>query len=637
MRQNSSNVLHIDIETYCESDLRKCGVHAYTQHPSFDIMLIAYAFNGDPVRVIDTQDEGIPDNLIHALEDSNITKVAHNATFEMQCFREYDIKIDEADWVCTMAMANRQSLPAGLSQLAEALKLDIQKMSIGTSLISYFSKGVPRRTKYTSEEALDKWEVFKEYCIRDVETARAVYNALAAEDQGLALEDELYRLDCRINSKGVLVDTAFVSTARRLADIEVSSSLEKLKRLTGLDNPNSVLQFKKYLKEAHGLEVDILSKDVVQELYDTTKSKTLKEILGLRLLSSKASLKKYDAIARATCSDNKIRGMLQYYGASRTGRWAGRLVQLHNLKRNSISDIGLARDLVLAGDTKGLNLAYGLDITEILGQLIRTALVPCNDYFVVSDFSAIEARVLAWLAGETWKSKVFADGGDIYKTSYSKAFKVPIQDVTKDMRQIGKVMELALGYGGGIGAMQQFGADRLGMDDLAMQNTIRAWRRTNPNITRFWRELEAACIDAVAESTVTYVSCLKVYMRRGKLRIMLPSGRELTYQNVRLTQNRFGGSAVSYMEYGTKKARSDTYGGKLAENATQAVARDILAEAMLKLDASGFDIVAHVHDEVIIDGGDKDEVSHIMCQVPTWADGLVINAESYTCPYYYKD
>lgn len=637
MRQNSSKLLYIDIETYCEADLRKCGVYAYTQHPAFDIMLIAYAFNAGPVKVVDTQDEGIPDNLICALEDSNITKVAHNAAFEMQCFREYDIKIDEADWVCTMAMANRQSLPAGLSQLAEALKLDIQKMSIGTSLISYFSKGVPRRTKYTSEEALDKWEVFKEYCIRDVETARAVYNALAAEDQGLALEDELYRLDCRINSKGVLVDTAFVSAARRLADIEVSSSLEKLKRLTELDNPNSVLQFKKYLKEAHGLEVDILSKDVVQELYDTTKNGDLKEILRLRLLSSKASLKKYDAIARATCRDNKIRGMLQYYGASRTGRWAGRLVQLHNLKRNSIPDIGLARDLVLAGDAEGLKLAYGLDVTEIFGQLIRTALVPCNDYFIVSDFSAIEARVLAWLAGETWKLKVFADGGDIYKMSYSKAFKVPIQDVTKDMRQIGKVMELALGYGGGIGAMQQFGAEKLGMDNLALQSSVLAWRRANRYITNFWYELEVACIDAIAESAVTQVSCLKVYMRKGKLRIMLPSGRELTYQNVRLTQNRFGGCAVSYTDYRAKHVKSDTYGGKLAENVTQATARDLLAEAMLRLDASGFDIVAHVHDEVIIDGGDKDEVSRIMCQMPAWADGLAVAAESYTCPYYYKD
>lgn len=645
--------LAIDIETFSSADLLKGGVYKYVESPDFDILLFAYSFDGADVEIIDLTVDELPENLIEVLTDSRILKTAHNANFERTCLQKYlGIELSPDQWSCTMAVASMVGLPLSLDAVAKALNLEQQKDATGKSLIRYFclpckpTKVNGSRIRNHPQDDPEKWEKFKHYCMQDVRTEQAIrkrINWFTVPDS----EIKLWQLDQRINDKGILLDPTLVNRAIAM-DLEYNDKLViEAIQLTGLDNPNSVSQLKKWMQEAIGEEVETLSKNSIPELLKKTDDKIVKRVLHIRQEMSRTSVKKYKAMEAAICADMRVRGLLQYYGANRTGRWAGRLVQVQNLPQNHLPDLELARSLVRDGDTELVDMAFG-NVPDTLSQLIRTSFVaPPGHRFIIADFSAIEARVIAWLAGEQWRLQVFNTHGKIYEASASQMFKVPIQDIKKgsDLRQKGKVSELALGYQGGPNALITMGALKMGLKEEELPMLVRMWRNANKAIVAFWNTVQDAAITCVRDNTLEKIQHgISFFMERGVLFIELPSKRRLAYLRPKLVNSKFGGMALTYegMSQTTKQwTRQDTYGGKLVENIVQAVARDCLADAMLRLDAAGYNEVMHVHDEIVMEEpygkGSLEEVNKIMGTTIPWAKGLPLKADSYECEFYKKD
>lgn len=644
------SILGIDIETYSEVDLPKCGVYAYAEHPSFEILLFAYAFDDEETHVVDLKcGERLPPRVLDALTDPTITKAAFNAAFERTCISRYLGQfLDAAQWQCTAVQSAMLALPLSLEGVGEVLGIERRKLKEGGDLVRYFSlpckptKANGQRTRNLPEHAPEKWQRFKEYCVRDVEAEREI----RAKLQGYpipAKEQELYRLDQEINDRGIMVDPVLVARAIECDEQYREKTTKRAYELTGLANPNSPVQLKEWLKE-QDTEVDTLDKKAVRALLPDAEGDVL-EVLKLRLLMAKTSVKKYEAIRRSVCADGRVHGLLQFYGANRTGRWAGRLVQVQNLPQNHLPDLALARDLVKAGRYEDIEALYE-STPGVLSELIRTAFVPrpgCR--FIVADFSAIEARVIAWLSGEQWRLEVFAQGGDIYCASASQMFHVPVEKHGQNshLRQKGKIAELALGYGGAVGALTAMGALEMGLQEEELPPLVRQWREANPHIIRLWAQVENAAITAVRERTEVALGRLVFQYRSGMLFIALPSGRKLCYVKPRIQTNRFGGDGLTYEGVGESKkwTRIETFGGKLTENIVQATARDLLAEAMLRLRDTGFEIVMHVHDEAVLEvpigHSGVEEVCALMAEAPAWADGLPLRADGYECEFYKKD
>lgn len=643
-------ILSIDIETYSDVDLTKCGVYAYSDSPNFEILLFAYAFDEEPTQITDLAcGENLTQRVLAALEDPAITKAAFNAQFERTCISRYlGRKLSPEGWQCTAVQSAMLALPLSLDNVGEVLNIQRKKLKEGADLVRFFSmpckstKTNGGRTRNRPEDAPEKWERFKTYCIRDVDAEREIRQKLWKFPIPES-EMELYRMDQEINDRGILVDWKLVENAVLCDNQYRQMVTARAYELTGLSNPNSPAQIKGWLAE-HGVEAEKLDKKTVKGLISETDGEVL-EVLKLRLLMAKTSVKKYEAIERSVCSDGRVHGLLQFYGANRTGRWAGRLVQVQNLPQNHIPDLELARSLVKEQRFEDLDLLYD-STPEVLSELIRTAFVPkpgCR--FIVADFSAIEARVLAWFAGEQWRLDTFAEGRDIYCASASKMFGVPVvkHGVNGHLRQKGKIAELALGYGGAVGALTSMGALDMGIQEEELQPLVSQWRNSNPHITKFWWEVDAAAVKAVKERTEVVRGNLCFTYRSGILFVTLPSGRKLSYIKPRMTQNRFGKESLSYEGVGESKKwmRIETYGPKLVENIVQATARDLLAQAMLRLRNQGFEIVMHIHDEAVLevpDGvSDVDEICRIMSEAPDWAAGLPLRADGYACAFYKKD
>ena len=642
--------LGIDIETYSEVDLPKCGVYAYAEHPSFEILLFAYAFDDEETQVVDLKcGERLPPRVLDALTDPAITKTAFNAAFERTCIgRCLGKRLDAAQWQCTAVQSAMLALPLSLEGVGEVLGIERKKLKEGGDLVRYFSlpckptKANGQRTRNLPEHAPEKWQRFKEYCVRDVEAEREI----RAKVQGYptpAKEQELYRLDQEINDRGIMVDPVLVARAIECDEQYREKTTKRAYELTGLANPNSPAQLKEWL-EGQGTQVDTLDKKAVRALFPDAEGDVL-EVLKLRLLMAKTSVKKYEAIRRSVCADGRVHGLLQFYGANRTGRWAGRLVQIQNLPQNHLPDLALARDLVKAGRYADIEALYE-STPNVLSELIRTAFVPrpgCR--FIVADFSAIEARVIAWLAGEQWRLEVFEGGGDIYCASASKMFHVPVEKHGQNshLRQKGKIAELALGYGGAVGALTAMGALEMGLAEEELPPLVRQWREANPHIIRLWAQVEDAAMTAAREKARVRLGRLTFHCRSGMLFITLPSGRKLCYVKPRIQTNRFGGDGLTYegVGEGKKWTRIETFGGKLTENIVQATARDLLAEAMLRLRDAGLEIVMHVHDEAVLEvpigHSGVEEVCALMAEAPAWADGLPLRADGYECEFYKKD
>lgn len=643
-------ILSIDIETYSDVDLTKCGVYAYSDSPNFEILLFAYAFDEEPTRITDLAcGEKLPQKVLDALEDPAITKAAFNAQFERTCISRYlGRRLSPNGWQCTAVQSAMLALPLSLDNVGEVLDIQRKKLKEGTELVRFFSmpckptKANCGRTRNRPEDAPEKWERFKTYCIRDVDAEREIRQKLWKFPIPES-EMELYRMDQEINDRGILVDQQLVENAV-LCDNQYRQMVStRAYELTGLSNPNSPAQIKGWLAE-HGVEAEKLDKKTVKGLISETDGEVL-EVLKLRLLMAKTSVKKYEAIERSVCSDGRVHGLLQFYGANRTGRWAGRLVQVQNLPQNHIPDLELARSLVKEQRFEDLDLLYD-STPEVLSELIRTAFVPkpgCR--FIVADFSAIEARVLAWFAGEQWRLDTFAEGGDIYCASASKMFGVPVvkHGVNGHLRQKGKIAELALGYGGAVGALTSMGALDMGLQEEELQPLVSQWRNSNPHITKFWWDVDAAAVKAVKERTEVILGKLYFTYRSGILFITLPSDRKLSYIKPRMTQNRFGRESLSYEGVGESKKwmRIETYGPKLVENIVQATARDLLAQAMLRLRNKKFEIVMHIHDEAVLEVPEGvsgvEEICRIMSEQPDWAAGLPLRADGYECAFYKKD
>ena len=642
--------LGIDIETYSDVDLQKCGVYAYTDSPAFEILLFAYAFDDEDVSIVDVaQGESMPERVMEALTDDSIVKTAFNTAFERTCIaKNYSLTLPPVSWQCTAVQSAMLALPASLEGVGEVLAIRQKKLKEGKDLVRYFSmpckptKANGGRTRNMPEDAPEKWELFKSYCIRDVEAEREIRYKL----RNYPIPDSeqlLYQMDQEINDRGILVDQVLVDHAVT-CDTEYREQVtRRAYELSGLENPNSPAQIKEWLSDK-GVEVESLSKKAVAGLIKETDGEVL-EMLKLRLLMAKTSVKKYEAIKRSVCLDGRVHGLLQFYGANRTGRWAGRLVQVQNLPQNHLEDLSLARDLVKAGDYETLDLLFD-SVPGVLSELIRTAFIPkpgCR--FIVADFSAIEARVLAWLSGENWRIQTFIEGGDIYCASASKMFGVPVVKHGENghLRQKGKISELALGYGGSQGALTAMGAIDMGIPEEELPELVSQWRAANPHITKFWWDVDAASKKAVREKTRVDLGNVAFEYRSGILFITLPSGRKLSYVKPRLETNRFGRSAITYEGVGESKKwmRIETYGAKLTENIVQATARDLLAQAMLRLRAAGYEIVMHVHDEAVVEvpegTSSVEEVCRIMAEQPAWAKGLPLNADGYECAFYKKD
>ncbi|MBN8193811.1 DNA polymerase [Bacillus sp. NTK074B] len=647
-------LLSIDIETYSKVDLIKSGVYAYCESDDFKILLFAYAVDDEEVQIVDlASGEEIPDDILKAMTDPAVIKTAYNANFERTCLAKHFHKpMPPEQWRCSSVHALMLGLPGYLDGVAKCLRFKDQKMKEGKALIRYFSvpckptKVNEGRTRNLPEHDLDKWATFKDYCKQDVEVERQIRKKLEAFPI-TKVEQKLWELDQKINDEGVLIDNNLVTNAIQ-ADKKFQDQLFKeAVRLTGLENPNSPAQLKGWLLK-QGLEVDSLAKKNVEALMSEVEKPKVKRLLELRQAMSKTSVKKYEAMKRSICSDQRIRGLLQFYGANRTGRWAGRLVQIHNLPRNSLKDLKIARDLLITGNYDTLELLFE-SVSDVLSQLIRTAFIPSKGHrFVVADFSAIEARVIAWLAGERWRMDVFQSHGKIYEASAAQMFKVPIETIDKGspLRQKGKIAELALGYGGSKGALMQMGALEMGLTEDELPDLVSAWREANPNIVKLWWGIEASAVKAVKERAVVKMQYgLTFHYTKGILFITLPSGRSLAYVRPRIgVDERFGKEQLTYegTEQGSKQwGRIPTYGGKLSENIIQAIARDCLAVSMLRLDEAGYRINFHVHDEVILDvpiaTGSMEEVENTMGQSIDWAPGLPLGADSFETFYYKKD
>ncbi|MGI5876780.1 MAG: DNA polymerase [Dethiobacteria bacterium] len=649
------HVISIDIETFSDIDLGKCGVYRYAESPSFDILLFSYSIDDGQIKLIDlASGEKLPEEIINSLMDASIIKTAFNANFERVCLMKYlcrvlgkEVYLDPSSWRCSEVQAAMLGLPLHLEGVAQVLKLEEQKMSEGKTLIRYFcmpckpTAANGGRTRNLPSDAPEKWEQFKAYNIRDVEVELAIRKKLEKYPIPEA-EHDLYVLDQKINDRGFQADMNFVMQAITCDRQFSVAATEKAYELTGLENPNSVAQLKDWLV-GRGVEVENLSKKNVQELVGETEGE-VKEALKLRLLMAKTSVRKYEALERAVCSDGRVHGLLQFYGANRTGRWAGRLVQVQNLPQNHLEDLKLARDLVKEGRFEDIDLLFG-NIPGVLSELIRTAFVPKEGHrFIVADFSAIEARVISWLAGEKWRLEVFASHGKIYEAAASMMFHVPIEEVTKGspLRQKGKISELACGYGGGVGALKAMGALEMGVEEDELQGLIDNWRTANPRIVNFWWEVDKAAITAVKERTKTRTHGIIFTYQSGMLFVTLPSGRNLVYVKPKLMLNKFGREGLTYEGIGATKKweRIETYGPKIVENIVQATSRDLLADAMLRLDRAGFAIVAHVHDEVIceVPEGESsvEEICSFMSKGPKWAQGLPLTADGYECEFYQK-
>lgn len=659
--------LEIDIETYSSVDLKKCGVYKYAESPDFEILLFGYSVDGGAARTVDLAcGERIPREILDALLDKKVTKWAFNAQFERICLSSFLSKqgiafdknhedyvhsnssvrfLHPSSWKCSMVWSAYMGLPLSLEGVGTVLGLEKKKLSEGKDLIRFFSvpctptKINKGRTRNLPEHDLEKWKAFKDYNIRDVETEKLIQDKLKKFPVPDAVWEE-YHMDQEINDRGILVDIAFVEQALSLDQSSRNKLTLSMKELTAVENPNSVLQMKSWLSKK-GLEVDTLGKKVVASLLDKTDGDVLKALV-LRQKLSKSSVKKYQAMENAVCKDQRLRGMFQFYGANRTGRFAGRLVQLQNLPQNHMEDLAQARALVRNGDFDAMEMLYE-DIPDTLSQLIRTAFIPAKGMqFYVADFSAIEARVIAWLAGEDWRTKIFIDGGDIYCASASKMFRVPVEKhgVNGHLRQKGKIAELALGYGGSVGALKSMGALDMGLTEEELQPLVDAWRQANPHIVSFWWEVDRAIKKAIKERMPQSVYGVKVFCQSGMLFITLPSGRNLAYVKPHIGENRFGSESVTYEGVGSTKKweRIESYGPKFVENIVQAISRDILLFAMRTLQHC--DIVAHVHDELIIEASPStclNEICKKMGKVPPWAQGLVLNAEGYICDFYKKD
>ena len=642
--------LSLDLETYSDVDLVKCGVYAYVNSPNFEILLMAYSFDNEKVKIIDLAlHEVIPEDVKKAILSDEVMKMAFNANFERTCLSKYfGINLKADTWCCSAVQASMLSLPPSLECVGEVLGLNNKKMKEGKELIKYFccpckpTKINGNRTRNLPIHDLEKWKIFKSYCIRDVEVESEIRNKLK-NHQITEKEMELYRLDQSINDRGILVDMNLVKNAIACDKQFIVTATERAYELTGLENPNSVVQLKGWLKD-RGITIESLSKKDVSNLVAECDGE-IEEALKLRLLMSKTSVKKYEAIERSVCSDGRVHGLFQFYGANRTGRWAGRLVQVQNLPQNHIKDLELARNIVKNGTLEELEMFYE-STPKVLSELVRTAFIPkAGCRFIVADFSAIEARVLAYLAGEKWRLGVFKTHGKIYEASASAMFHVQIDQIKKgsELRQKGKIAELALGYGGSTGALISMGALEMGLKEEELKPLVMAWRNTNPNITKFWWDVDKAAITSVKEKSITKVGRIEFKYCGGILFIKLPSGRKLSYIKPRLQINKFEREGLSYegITESKKWGRIETYGPKLVENIVQAVARDLLAEAMLRLDKAGYEIVMHVHDEVVIESsinkGSLNEVYEIMSVSPKWAEGLCLRADGYECSYYKKD
>ncbi len=659
--------LEIDIETFSSVNLNKCGVYKYAESDDFEILLFGYSVDGGAVVTVDLAcGEQIPEDVLAALTDDDVTKWAFNAQFERVCLSRYlsdrgislDPFYDEhplsqecarflnpAAWKCSMVWSAYMGLPLSLAGVGAVLGLEKQKLTEGKDLIRFFSvpcnptKTNNGRTRNLPEHDTEKWSRYKSYNIRDVETEMQIQERLSKFPVPEYVWEE-YHMDQEINDRGIRVDMPFVEQAISLDQKTRERLMQEMQEKTNLENPNSVVQMKSWLSE-NGLETETLGKKVVAALIDDV-SDELAEVLTLRQQLARSSVKKYQAMEAAACKDNRCRGMFQFYGANRTGRFAGRLVQLQNLPQNHMSDLSAARGLVREGNLTALDLLYE-DIPDTLSQLIRTAFIPEEGKkFYVADFSAIEARVIAWFAGEAWRTQVFLDGGDIYCASASQMFKVPVEKhgVNGHLRQKGKIAELALGYGGSVGALKAMGALEMGIAEEELQPLVNAWRNSNPNIVRFWWEVDAAVKTAVKEKRVQVVRGMKIYYQSGMLFITLPSGRNLSYVKPRMGENKFGGESVTYEGIGATKKweRLESYGPKFVENIVQATSRDILMNSIRTL--RGCSIVAHVHDELIIEA-DPAVSLEVLCEqmarVPSWAEGLILRADGYTCDFYQKD
>ena len=648
-------VLSIDLETYSPVDLSKAGVYKYASHPEFEILLFAFSLNHSSPELFErpTRHSTLKINSVaiqEILEDPKIIKTAFNAQFERICLEKYyKINLPPDQWQCSSIYARYLGLPGDLAGAAKYLKTGEQKDAAGKRLINYFSKPC-RPTKANGgrirnlpEHDPEKWEQFKEYCLQDVKTETAIRQKLEDLRPFPDRERALYALDQKINDRGVAADPELIRCAVDM-DAQVQAKMADAgKKLTGLENPNSVAQLKKWLSEKTGLQVDQVTKQTVAEMLALDLAPEVRRVLELRRDMAKTSIKKYRAMENSIGDDHRIRGLFQFYGAARTGRWAGRLVQMQNLPQNKMGDLGLARELLKRGDADALELLFG-DIPPILSQLIRTAFVaPPGKVLLVSDFSAIEARVIAWLAGEEWRLKVFRGHGKIYEASAAAAFGVPIEDIAKDspLRQQGKVLELACGFGGGYRAVAKMDYANA-IAEEARQDVVRAWRKANPKIVAFWKACEAASMRAIELRETVSTGYLKMWYAKGTLSIGLPSGRALNYPNAKIEIDElYNRPRIAYdgMEQGKGFGRLSTYGGKLAENVVQAVARDCLAEALLRL--KDRDIIMHVHDEVVLEVPEKEadlnEINGIMKEEISWAPGLPLAAEGFITKYYKKD
>ena len=657
------NMITIDIETRSDKDISKCGVYAYTDTPYFDILLFAYSIDGQPVQVVDTANgEEIPENILAALVDENVIKKAFNVNFERVCLSKYlrknypqyfqSYSIDEdtvgdflnpESWHCSMIHARTLGLPSSLAEVGKVLGIEQQKMTEGKALIKFFCvpydtvDGVPQF--HNPKDYPDKWEIFKAYNKRDVEAELEIDRKLSRFPVPDFIWQEFY-LDQEINDRGILVDMQLADKAICL-DAEAKEELTtEMQRLTGVENPNSVYQLLGWL-ETQGYKSDSLGKTQVQELIKTAKE-PVKSVLQMRLQLSKSSVKKYTAMKNTACSDNRARGMFSFYGASRTGRWAGRNVQLQNLPQNHLPDLTEARELVKYSSFEDIQMLYD-DVPDTLSQLIRTAFIPRQGMkFIVADFSAVEARVIAWLAGEEWRMKAFANGEDIYCASASKMFGVPVVKHGENghLRQKGKISELACGFGGSVGAMKAMGADSLGLSDTELKQIVTDWREASPHITGLWWAVDRAVKKAVKEKTATKTHGLLFSYEAGFLFIRLPSGRRLAYAKPYIGKNKFGGESVTYMGINAQKKwdRLESYGPKFVENCVQGIARDLLMYSMQTL--SQYFIVGHIHDEMIIEcpkDTKLDEICQQMARTPDWAKGLLLRADGYECSFYKKD
>lgn len=642
--------LSIDIETFSDIDLIKCGVYKYADSPAFEILLFAYSIDDGEINIIDlVNGEELPEEIAEAIKSDTVIKTAFNAQFERVCLSKHlGILLDPSSWYCTAVQAAELSLPSSLADVGAALGLERQKMTEGKELIKYFcvsckpTKSNGGRTRNMPGDAPEKWALFKEYCKRDVDVERQIAKKLEMYPISES-EHRLYVLDQRINDRGVLVDLELARQAVKLNSIQTAVATEQAYTLTGLENPNSVAQLKAWLTE-NGVEIESLSKKAVAALADETDG-DIQEMLHLRLLMSKTSVKKYEAVMRSVCRDNRVRGMMRFCDASRTGRWSGNILQPQSLPQNHLPDLTLARDIVKDGDFEMLNMTFG-NVPNALSELIRTVLIPKpNHRFIVADFSAIEARVLSWLAGEQWRLDTFRNGGDIYCASASQMFRVPVEKhgVNGHLRQKGKISELACGYGGSVGALKNMGAVEMGVPEDELQGLINDWRNANPHIVKLWTEVGNTAMKAIKEKTIVSLGKLVFMYERGILFIRLPSGRRLSYIKPRIGTNRFGGDSITYMGVGASKKweRLETFGGKLVENIVQAIARDLLASAMMNVANAGYNIVFHVHDEIIAEApdgqGSVDEMCMLMSINPDWADGIPLSADGYECEYYRKD